>query len=49
MARKKNPERKKRTCLKCNHEFVSKHRFNRICPNCMKSNQKINAQEVGYG
>jgi len=39
--RKRNLERKKRKCLRCNKEFISKGKENRICSNCKISIKKI--------
>lgn len=35
--RLKNPDRKKKVCLRCGHIFLSKHKFNRLCANCRRA------------
>ena len=32
--RKKTASRKISVCLRCNGEFISRHKFNRICGQC---------------
>jgi len=39
--RKKGRRSTKRECLKCGREFNSKGCWNRLCPNCNVTNQKI--------
>jgi hypothetical protein len=34
------PRRIKRTCLKCDQEFVAEGRFNRICGRCTELNRR---------
>jgi len=42
MKRIKTRKRKtKRTCLRCDREFLSEGKFNRICPNCREINANI--------
>lgn len=31
----------KRECLRCDSEFMSEGKFNRICPNCQEINSNI--------
>lgn len=37
----RSDERKKRACLKCREEFMSKSAAHRICSNCSVNNRKI--------
>ncbi|MFC1599028.1 hypothetical protein ACFL2U_03435 [Patescibacteria group bacterium] len=41
------PKKKKtkRTCLRCDREFLSDGIYNRICPNCRESNSNIAINE----
>lgn len=42
LANSSKPEKIKRTCLKCDRDFLATGRFNRICPLCPESNREIN-------
>jgi Zn finger protein HypA/HybF involved in hydrogenase expression len=45
LARDTRNSRHTRRCLKCDRSFVSKHRFNRLCENCVKQNASVNYGE----
>lgn len=42
LARDTQDRREKRSCLRCNRSFISKHRFNRLCEHCAKKNATVN-------
>ena len=42
---KKRKEKTKRTCLRCDRDFMSDGIYNRICPNCRQSNENIAVSE----
>lgn len=41
MARRRKKRKTKRTCLRCDRDFMSDGIYNRICPNCRESNANI--------
>ena len=45
LVRATHNSREIRRCLKCDHSFLSKHRFNRLCENCAKQNANVNYGE----
>ena len=42
-------ERKKRSCLKCNHVFESSHFAHRICAICSNSNRRVGSLGASVG
>ncbi len=45
LIRNSHSRREIRRCLKCDRSFLSKHRFNRLCENCVKQNANVNYGE----
>ncbi len=45
LLRDSHNRREIRRCLKCDRSFLSKHRFNRLCENCVKQNASVNYGE----
>jgi hypothetical protein len=41
MAKRRRKKKTRRTCLRCDREFLSEGIYNRICPNCRESNANI--------
>jgi predicted RNA-binding Zn-ribbon protein involved in translation (DUF1610 family) len=41
MAKRRKKRKTKRTCLRCDRQFLSEGIYNRICPNCRESNANI--------
>jgi len=41
MAKRRKKKKTKRTCLRCDREFMSDGIYNRICANCRESNANI--------
>jgi hypothetical protein len=37
-----------RSCLKCGYSFSSKHKFNRLCENCLRQNAEINYEVYAF-
>jgi len=39
--RKRKRKKSKRTCLRCDRKFLSEGIYNRVCPNCRESNDRV--------
>jgi len=46
MAQKKKKKKTKRVCNRCDREFLSEGKFNRICPNCNEINSNSHADAI---
>ncbi len=41
-----NEDEKERKCLRCRKDFLSKSRFNKICPKCTEGNAGIHDRAI---